>query len=64
GGMPEMRRRKGMEDDPLFPTKSPLMHELGLTADEKVALIAFMESLSERHRVRRAPQLPPDPPAE
>ncbi|MEM0913326.1 MAG: cytochrome c peroxidase [Planctomycetota bacterium] len=64
GGMPDARRRKGMEDDPLFPVKSPLLHELGLTDEEKAALIAFMTSLSERHRVRRAPELPPDPPAE
>ncbi|MEO0586989.1 MAG: cytochrome c peroxidase [Planctomycetota bacterium] len=59
GGMPELRRRKGMEDDPLFPTKSELVHELHLTDEEKAAVIAFMESLSERHRVRRAPELPP-----
>jgi cytochrome c peroxidase len=61
GGMPEMRPRRGMEDDPLFPTKSPLVHELGLTDDEIDAVVVFLESLSERHRVRRAPELPPNP---
>ncbi|MCA8963758.1 MAG: cytochrome-c peroxidase [Planctomycetes bacterium] len=45
--------------DPMFPTKSPLLQKLGLTAGEKKDLLAFLEALTERRRRVSAPQLPP-----
>ena len=39
------RPRKEFADDPLFPETSALLPELGLTKDEKAALIAFLETL-------------------
>ncbi len=61
GGMPKLRRRKDQLDDPLFPTKSPLVKPLDLTAQQVDDLVAFLEALSEPHRRIRPPQLPPDP---
>ncbi len=59
GGMPEIRRRRGMEDDPLFPVKSPLLHELDLSDQDLEDLVAFLESLEEPHRRVAPPELPP-----
>ena len=58
GGMPELRRRRGQEDDPLFPVKSPLLHELGLDAGQLDDLVAFLEALEEPHRRVVPPELP------
>jgi cytochrome c peroxidase len=57
-GMATLRRKPEQADDPLFPTKSPLLKELDLDADEKADLLAFLESLTERRRRVRAPELP------
>lgn len=57
-GMATLRRKPEQQDDPLFPTKSPLLQKLDLTADEKRALIAFLQSLEERKRRVRPPELP------
>ena len=59
GGMPEIRRRRGMEDDPLFPEKSPLLHELNLSPPQLDDLVAFLEALEEPHRRVVPPELPP-----
>lgn len=58
-GMPTLRRKPEQADDPLFPTKSPLLRALDLDEDDKRDLIAFLESLTERRRRVRAPELPP-----
>jgi cytochrome c peroxidase len=57
-GMATLRRKPELAGDPLFPTKSPLLKELDLDADEKADLLAFLESLTERRRRVRAPELP------
>lgn len=49
-GMPTLRRKPEQEGDPLFPTKSPHLAAVGLTAREKADLTAFLDSLTERRR--------------
>lgn len=58
-GMATLRRRPEQEQDPLFPTKSPLLQPLGLTPEEKRDLLAFLDALTERRRTMRAPDLAP-----
>lgn len=56
-GMATLRRRPGQEDDPLFPTKSPLLKPLGLNRRDLADLRAFLESLTEpKLRVLPPPQ--------
>lgn len=63
-GMPTLRRKEHQADDPLFPTKSPLLRPLGLSARDRQDLLAFLEALSEPPRRIRPPELPrPEPPA-
>jgi cytochrome c peroxidase len=57
-GMATLRRKPEQQDDPLFPSKSPLLQKLDLAAAEKRALIAFLQSLEERKRRVRPPELP------
>ncbi|MFM1871570.1 MAG: hypothetical protein RL398_992 [Planctomycetota bacterium] len=57
-GMSTLRRKPEQAKDPLFPTKSPLLQKLGLTPAEKADLSAFLQALTERRRVVRAPELP------
>jgi len=57
-GMATLRRKPEQQDDPLFPTKSPLLKKLDLAAEEKRAVVAFLESLEERRRRVRPPELP------
>lgn len=57
-GMATLRRRPDQANDPLFPTKSPLLKELDLGPAEKEDLLAFLESLTERRRRVRPPELP------
>jgi cytochrome c peroxidase len=57
-GMPEIQPKPGQEQDPLFPVKSPHLQRLDLSPAEKADLKAFLESLTERKRRVRAPQLP------
>lgn len=58
-GMPTARPRKGEEDDPLFPAKSPLIKPLGLNEQDLADIAAFLESLSESRRRVLPPDLPP-----
>lgn len=58
-GMATLQRKPEQANDPLFPTKSPLLQKLDLTPPEKADLRAFLESLTERRRRVRAPELPP-----
>lgn len=60
-GMPTLKRKADQQDDPLFPTKSPLLHELDLSDAEKADLIAFLEALAEPKRTIRPPELPNSP---
>lgn len=57
-GMVTLKRKPAQADDPLFPTKSPLLRELGLTVQDKADLKAFLQSLTERRRRVRAPDMP------
>lgn len=57
-GMVTLKRKAAQQDDPLFPTKSPLLQKLDLTAEEKDDLIAFLSALEERRRRVRPPVLP------
>lgn len=58
-GMATLQRKPEQANDPLFPTKSPLLQKLDLTPADKRDLRAFLESLTERRRRVRAPELPP-----
>lgn len=58
-GMARPEPRPGMDtENPPFPTTSPLLKELNLTEDEKQALIAFMEAISEQPYRMPRPELP------
>jgi cytochrome c peroxidase len=57
-GMPTLRRKPDQQDDPLFPTKSPLLHPLYFNSQDLGALKAFMESLNEPMLRIRSPELP------
>ena len=59
-GMPTLRRKPGQENDPLFPTKDPLLKRLDLGPQERSDLQAFLESLNEPPRRIRPPALPGD----
>lgn len=57
-GMATLRRKDDELNDPLFPTKDPLLHPLGLNEQDRADLQAFLESLSEPPLRIRPPQLP------
>jgi len=57
-GMATLKRKPEQKDDPLFPTKSPLLQELDLDERDKADLEAFLEALTERRRRVRPPELP------
>ncbi len=57
-GMPDLKPRKGMEDDPNFPIKDPLIQRLDLSQADLADLRAFLESLEERRRRITPPKLP------
>ncbi|MEN7546286.1 cytochrome c peroxidase [Rapidithrix thailandica] len=57
-GMPRPKPRKEMENDPLFPVTSPLLHKLGLTKQEKEAIIAFLHSITAASSRISRPELP------
>jgi cytochrome c peroxidase len=57
-GMPTLRRRKDQAEDPLFPTKSPLLQPLSLSKQDLGDLLAFLDALSEPPRRIRPPELP------
>ncbi|MFM1904727.1 MAG: Cytochrome peroxidase precursor [Planctomycetota bacterium] len=57
-GMPTLRRKEHQADDPLFPTKSPLLKPLSLSRQDLGDLLAFLEALSEPPRRVRPPELP------
>ncbi|WP_235905523.1 cytochrome-c peroxidase [Tautonia marina] len=57
-GMATLRPREDQKDDPLFPTKSPLLKPLGLNAQDRDDLRAFLESLTEPKTRVRPPTLP------
>lgn len=49
-GMPSLKPEPEHVGDPLFPSKSPHLVELDLSAEEKADLTAFLDSLTERRR--------------
>lgn len=60
-GMATLKPKPEQADDPLFPTKSPLLEPLHLNEQDRADLVAFLESLTERRRRDLAPTLPEDP---
>ncbi len=58
GGMPNIKRRPNQANDPLFPTKSPLLKELGLNEHDIADLKAFLETLTDTRSRVRLPELP------
>jgi cytochrome c peroxidase len=57
-GMPTVRRKPSQKNDPLFPTKSPLLQPLGLNKQDFADLRAFLEALTETRLRMRPPELP------
>lgn len=57
-GMPRPKRRKHQLNDSLFPTTSNLIVKTNLTKEEKVNIIAFLESLSSPAMRIKKPKLP------
>lgn len=57
-GMPTLRRKEHQAEDPLFPTKSPLLKPLSLSKQDMSDLLAFLDALSEPPRRIRPPELP------
>lgn len=52
-GMGTLTKKKGQEEDPLFPVKSPLLKSLGLNDQDREDIKAFLGTLSEpKLRVR------------
>ena len=59
-GMPEPSHKPRTPGGPM-PVKSPLIVPLNLSEQDMQDIIAFLEALTEPHRVVRPPALPPDP---
>ncbi|NML39829.1 cytochrome-c peroxidase [Chitinophaga sp. G-6-1-13] len=57
-GMHMLKPRPGQENDPLFPKTDPLMQPLQLTAADKKALIAFLQSITGVPYKMKRPVLP------
>lgn len=57
-GMATLRRQDFERDDPLFPTKSPLLRPLGLSKQDLADLEAFLRTLEEPRAAGRPPNLP------
>jgi cytochrome c peroxidase len=57
-GMATLRRKPHQVNDPLFPTKSPLLRPLALNRRDLADLRAFLESLEELRLRVRPPELP------
>jgi cytochrome c peroxidase len=62
-GMATLRRKPSQINDPLFPTKSPLLKPLGLNAQDLNDLEAFLQSLEETRLRITPPPLPGPAPA-
>lgn len=60
-GMATLRRKPEQANDPLFPTKDPLLKPLKLSERELADLLAFLQTLSEPRLRVRAPSLPGRP---
>lgn len=58
-GMPSVNPKEHQKNDPLFPKKDVLLKPLQLTKQDKLDLIAFMESISEITTKIRAPKYMP-----
>ncbi|UGU15713.1 cytochrome-c peroxidase [Sinomicrobium kalidii] len=57
-GMPHPKRKAHQLNDSLFPQTSPLLQKLHLTDKEKLALRAFLFTLTSRQRREAPPELP------
>lgn len=57
-GMPQPKPKPGQESDPLFPKTDPLIKKLELSPEEKQALLAFLEAITEIPYRMERPELP------
>jgi cytochrome c peroxidase len=57
-GMPQPKPKPEQVNDPLFPKTDPLIQKLELTPEEKKALIAFLEAITEIPYKMDRPELP------
>lgn len=57
-GMPRTKRKPEQLNDPLFPETDVLLKPLGLTKEEKDAVIAFLESITTEPWKVHPPELP------
>lgn len=57
-GMPQPKPKENQMKDPLFPKTDKLLKPLGLTVDEKKALIAFLHAITAEPWKIRQPELP------
>ncbi|QBK76930.1 cytochrome c peroxidase [Myroides odoratimimus] len=57
-GMNTPYRREEYKNDSLFPITSPLIKKLGLTKEEQLAIIAFLQALSSKPMLIDKPKLP------
>jgi cytochrome c peroxidase len=60
-GMTTLARKPEQKDDPLFPTKDPLLQPLHLNNQDLADLMEFLESLNEPQLRVRPPKLPSEP---
>jgi cytochrome c peroxidase len=60
-GMGTLRRQRGQENDPMFPSKDTRLKSLDLNEQDRADLLAFLESLSEPLRRIEPPPLPDGP---
>ncbi|MBE9585043.1 cytochrome-c peroxidase [Mucilaginibacter sp. JRF] len=57
-GMPQPKAKGEQVNDPLFPKTDPLLKPLGLTKEERLAIIAFLQSITTEPWRIKAPVMP------
>ncbi|MNJ99977.1 Cytochrome c551 peroxidase precursor [compost metagenome] len=57
-GMPQPKRTKNQQDDPLFPQASPHLKKLEITLEERAAIISFLQAITSSPLEFDRPSLP------
>ena len=57
-GMPQPKRTKDQQDDPLFPQASPHLKKLNITLEERTAIISFLQAITSSPFEFDRPTLP------
>lgn len=57
-GMPQPKRTKAQENDPLFPQASPHLKRLAITLEERAAIVSFLQAITSSPFEFDRPQLP------